>query len=74
MAQDNTGGQAFPVVDPKNDVSESGMTLRDWFAGRAINAAWDALDKGYYDGGNTEVARCAYQMADAMLKAREVSE
>lgn len=45
-------------------------TLRDEFAMTAMVAAWNGFDKGYYDGGNIEIARCAYQIADAMLKAR----
>lgn len=41
------------------------ITLRDWFAGQAINGArWD----GYH---MHHVAKFAYQLADAMLKERE---
>ena len=60
---------AFPLVTLGH--TEHGMTLRDWFAGQALSAAWDACDKGYFEGGNAEIARCAYQLADAMLAARE---
>jgi hypothetical protein len=48
-----------------------GMTLRDWFAGQALATAWDARDKGYYDGDDSDMAMCAYQIADAMLEARK---
>lgn len=53
------------------EVKHSGMTLRDYFAGKALPIAWDAKDKGYFEGDNSDVAECAYQMADAMLKARD---
>ena len=55
----------------------SGMTLRDYFAAKAMAIMWDAYDKGYCglnnnDAPNTEIiAEGAYQMADAMLKAIE---
>jgi hypothetical protein len=61
-----TGGPAFPV----NDVYR-GMTLRDWFAGMAVQGLFaalpvtNALDMTYED-----VAGKAYRMADAMLKER----
>ena len=69
------GGSAFPTTPENktrmNGVGGNGMTLRDWFAGQAIGSAWDACDKGYFDGDQEEIAKCAYQIADAMLKARE---
>lgn len=48
-----------------------GMTLRDWFAGMALQAAWEARDKGYFEGEDNDMANCAYQLADAMLEARK---
>jgi hypothetical protein len=53
-----------------------GMSLRDYFAARAMAIMWDAYDKGYCglngkDLPNTTViAQGAYQLADAMLEAR----
>lgn len=47
-----------------------GMSLRDWFAGMAMNGMisnTDTAGKLYYDN----MARMSYHMADAMLKARE---
>jgi hypothetical protein len=55
---------------------ESGMTLRDYFAAKAMQAhvadgelvdACAFMNKDFSD----EVARISYKMADAMLKARE---
>lgn len=72
-----TGGQAFPKqqweYDGQNNVlqyQENGMTLRDYFAakamqGRLSNPDWLCSD----DRTATE----AYQIADAMLRAREAS-
>ncbi|WP_272694004.1 hypothetical protein [Providencia sp. PROV036] len=57
----------------KTEVKElmaSDMTLRDRFAIATFNMAWQARDDGYYEGSDEDVAECAYQIADAMLKAR----
>ena len=75
MNYTKTGGPAFPLAI-ENQVLDDGMTLRDYFAARAMSIMWDAYDKGYCglnnnDAPNTEIiAGGAYQMADAMLKAR----
>ena len=66
MNKINTGGPAFPVpVNALNDME--GMTLRDFFAAKAMQAC---IAKGapliFID-----IAYKAYEMADAMLKARE---
>lgn len=63
---------AFPTRDDNYDSKYSGpgMTLRDFFAakamqGRLANPDWLASDE--------RTAADAYQIADAMLKAREAS-
>jgi hypothetical protein len=65
---------AFPTV--MIGELEGGMTLRDYFAAKAmqslvssfLNKDMDTLDPhGWMDG----LAMDAYSMADAMLKARE---
>jgi hypothetical protein len=70
MSAKETGGPAFPVEQHDKD----GMTLRYYFAAKAMLIAWHAYDKGYT--GQPEcveqsIAYHAYQIADAMLKARE---
>lgn len=60
MSNTNTGGPAFP---PSNPGYAHGMTLRDYFAAKAMQAL---IHKNYFD----VAAKEAYQMADAMLKAR----
>jgi hypothetical protein len=68
----DNGGTAFPQLEPNSAYfNATGMTLRDWFAGQALATAWDARDKGYYDGDDSDMAMCAYQIADAMLEARK---
>jgi hypothetical protein len=64
---DKTGGPAFPTV--MIDKPEGGMTLRDYFAAKALLAGWAANMTPAYD--NETRAKYAYQLADAMLKARE---
>lgn len=59
-----TGGSAFP----KNyGIPNEGMTLRDYFAAKAMLG----LDVTRYAGGYTLLAENAYKMADAMLAERE---
>jgi hypothetical protein len=79
MSEINTGGPAFPTPRyERGDMYSLGMTLRDYFAAKAMAIMWDAYDKGYCglnnnDAPNTEIiAEGAYKMADAMLKARGV--
>lgn len=65
----NTGGPAFPTeaYDRKRQtmVREEGMTLRDYFAARAMAAD---IATSYHSVN--DIAELAYKMADAMLKAR----
>lgn len=78
---DKTGGPAFPTsewtADGEHIKEHHGMTLRDYFAAKALPILWDAYDKGYCgitvenEFSNTLFAKGAYQIADAMLKARE---
>jgi hypothetical protein len=68
------GGCAFPFsieIDDKKSMAYShGMTLRDYFAAKALLAGWAANMTPAYD--NETRAKYAYQLADAMLKAREL--
>jgi hypothetical protein len=70
----NTGGPAFPrnILDHGHGVitaHESGMTLRDYFAAKAMQGL---LACPATTTRNENMYACdAYTMADAMLKARE---
>jgi len=66
---------AFPVPSYVNasgethDVSFKGMTLRDYFAAKAMQAV--LTNHKLEDCDDDVVAKNCYQMADFMLKARE---
>ena len=60
---------AFPF--PNDDLGIQGLksiSLRDWFAGMALH---DSIEQGGYSWSIKEVAKRAYEVADAMLKERE---
>jgi len=69
---------AFPVQSvyvEDLDTNSRGMTLRDYFAAKAMqgfhaNTNSDQLETETYEEYVSDLARCAYQQADAMLKAR----
>ena len=61
--------QAFPHGDPTHG-GEQGMTLRDYFAAKAMQAFLSDSD-WRVDMGIDDTAYGAYKVADAMLKARE---
>ncbi|WP_085296412.1 MULTISPECIES: hypothetical protein [Klebsiella pneumoniae complex] len=66
-----TGGPAFPElgnVGYNSDwQNEPGMTLRDYFAAKAMQSVTLSIEPNE----QKLIATAAYQMADAMLKARE---
>ena len=70
----NDGGRAFPALGPNYPYSETGMTLRDYFAGQALNGFTVSSS-----ANNEEslpllmklLAEASYLAADAMLAARE---
>lgn len=66
MTQIKDGGPAFPVV-AENGLGHiaDGMSLRDWFAGQAL-AAFSSMSSPAY------MATYSYELADAMIAAREV--
>lgn len=71
----DTGGPAFPV--PLNDGEAwvcrqgdgLGMTLRDWFAGMAMQGMY--ANQSFDNWGVGDVAVTAYDQADAMLELRK---
>lgn len=73
----NDGGPAFPRVptqwgDGIAVWGEPGMTLRDYFAAKAMQgdlSSWPG-DAGSWVNGRDELARRYYLLADAMLIAR----
>jgi hypothetical protein len=68
MSNTKKGGPAFPVCDAARIHELEGMTLRDYFAAKALQG----LLAGTLKSSDTSlIARDCYAMADAMLKARE---
>jgi hypothetical protein len=65
------GGPAFPFIfdDGRQRNVYTGMTLRDYFAAKAMQAFIGNANLNVFDVA--AVARAAYKMADAMLEARE---
>jgi hypothetical protein len=76
----NTGGPAFPTAYKSYDgvggfTTEyvNGMTLRDYFAAKAMQGILAHPLRGNASNGFIQhaAAREAYEIADAMLEARE---
>jgi hypothetical protein len=73
----NTGGPAFPINanESADRCIYTGMTLRDWFAGQAMQGLCAREDgKGFdfltFPDDPMRVAHWAYDVADEMIKAR----
>ena len=63
---------AFPSTHP--DLSYMGMTLRDYFAAKAMQTLLGSeytSEHGLHEGWMRAMAHEAYMVADAMMKARE---
>lgn len=77
MSKIEDGGPAFPVADwdhqtfqPKT-IEEtrrllSGMSLRDYFAAKAMPEFYRRVETGGFE----RVAKLSYELADAMIRAR----
>lgn len=79
--EQSDGGAAFPRQHKRWDADdmrwvetepEEGMTLRDYFAAKGMHALLPLIsDNGrFFDSTKHEIAAKAYEIADAMLKAR----
>lgn len=72
----NTGGSAFPKLSQdlqyKQIKSTEGMTLRDYFAAKAMQSL--LVDVSLHAEDLPSFATSSYMMADAMLKARGESK
>jgi hypothetical protein len=62
MTDKQTGGPAFPY-----GTAYAGMTLRDYFAAKAMQGMMHDVSQPVGE----VIAEWAYQVADAMLKARD---
>jgi hypothetical protein len=71
MSKDKTGGPAFPVFPDTGGghaAAFQGMTLRDYFAAKAMQTMCG------FSGTYESHAKYAYIMADEMLRAREAKD
>lgn len=71
MSAKRDGGQAFPIPEGEENHRTLGMSLRDYFAAKAL--------EGYCVNSHVDIdmklaAGTAYEIADAMLDARERPE
>lgn len=73
----NDGGPAFPALisaDPKYTCVAPGMSLRDWFAGQALQGLLAAVKRRDATVTEEEMARIfsevSYKFAAAMLAER----
>ena len=70
MTNKQAGGPAFPAPAGVSHITEQGMTLRDYFAAKAMQGYLsDSEWLGEVSPQGT--AEAAYRVADAMLKARD---
>ena len=61
---------AFPAMHYDLADNEHGLTMRDYFAAKAMQGLFAS---GHYEGlvDPHEISATAFQVADAMMKARE---
>ena len=70
------GGPAFPAsyyTDDGEFAKRDGMTLRDYFAAKAMQAWLSTFTESRHpaeNGGASDVAKASYAIADAMLAER----
>jgi len=83
MKDDRTGGPAFPIdfrsFNGVNTIPKDGMTLRDWFAGQALQGFCANVGVGLHSEQirtwiGDATARDAYSYADAMLTEKDKEE
>lgn len=87
MSEIKDGGAAFPLTGTEWNMDReayevsplsNGMTLRDWFAGKALSGMLSYPGderRGSYHNNSTPdlIAVDAYGLADAMIRARSQS-
>ena len=74
MSTIETGGPAFPLqsIGPEFAPGYAGMTLRDYFAARALQGLMANKSNPLHFNPEDDAAY-VYRIADAMLKAREAA-
>ena len=67
----NNGGCAFPRTEDGEPNAQYGMSLRDYFAAKAMQAYFTDPNCGFSIEHINAGTEAAYRIADSMLKARE---
>jgi hypothetical protein len=70
MSNTNTSGPAFPIKGPVMSSDEQGLSIRDYFAAKAMQG-YLGSPEWLREVSPQGTAEAAYRVADAMLKARE---
>ena len=63
--------KAFPKMNEKQPSYQTGMDLRDWFAGLAMQAIIGSTEEEFTPEEFDGLAKIFYRIGDAMMKARE---
>jgi hypothetical protein len=72
MITKDNGGPAFPFAGETGHVyNDQGMTLRDYFAAKAMQGNWATGNTGSAPEHFRAAACRYYAMADAMMEARK---
>ena len=72
MSNTDTGGPAFPSNnDDQYGYLAKGMTLRDYFAAKAMQGMLASADSWINKDEVEDFATICYALADGMLKARQ---
>ena len=75
MSNKDTSRPAFPHIDSGCGRFDSGMSIRDYFAAKAMQGF--IMDEAILNTSDTSkawlksIADASYEMADAMIKAKE---
>ena len=73
MSDKDSGGHAFPTIYPDLAHTECGMTLRDYFAAKAMAALCAGFNftDARHNWTLSDFSKLAYRIADAMTEARK---
>ena len=69
-----TGEYAFPKSRTENGLDENiqtGMTLRDWFAGQALTGIISSCEYTTTAINDDTIAKWAFKLADLMIEERK---
>ena len=69
MTYEEAGGSAFPITNEALGVTYLGLSARDYFAAKAMAGLLAHPESDMHE--NDELARQAFNIADAMLEARK---